>query len=775
MDAVPSAETVRHGAQTPPSTPTRCRPEQAPASEIPELLRPGSSQSDSRTSIVPTMTERLSWEITTPLPYLKGYQRQGSATEGYDELGRGAWSTVYCATEGFKVQPSPLPTPPTSPTSSPGKPVIDRLLAIKTAARRDGQKILYQEARVLTYLHSSPEASRFLVPFHGYDQASQSLVMDAVPLNLDTYARSCLEEARLNFSTRTMFDPVCGTSVWQSLATQLTNGLAFLHEASCIHGDIKPANVLLRPNGADLGEGFTALYCDFSSSCILDGPSGEDSEQSQQLTAVTADFASPELLSSLSNISALATTASDIYALAVTLAVAATGSSPYAGASMELHKLGMIREGRVLDFARLGEQGTRVMKGRLVERSPELKATKSGRRNSVDVMSFASVNDPHPESTSAVLPNEYPAKPSYKSFRKKYLKKRHGFKEKYRESNTLFEDEQRTTRIANRLLEQNDQLLDLLLDLNESKRIPAPLRYALSPTPSPSAVPSLEPDDPHPSSILQAAQSAASKLNHAYNLLSSGQISPARFSEISTQLEPILRNPTPLTTLFARTPHTTRESIPSDTLEHDFAPTDTTFLTSTHEDAYLNVLDAAISSSHSDTDAAVAALKKDAVPSVKDVHKDLSVRNPVSAYNWLRKHKPELFASMQLNDLSGIAGETGQERKPKPSPKPNTSHPGGGGSGSRGGGGNGKREKKSEVNLKPEPEMLDEEGNVIGGTAEGAPAPGTLPAKGGKRKRGEDDAYRPKGGSSRPGKRKRAGTGSGRGGRGTAGAEEGVT
>ncbi|KAI4178494.1 MAG: hypothetical protein LQ348_005590 [Seirophora lacunosa] len=371
MDAVPSApvtliiETARHGAQTPPSTPTRCRPEQAPASEIPELPRPGSPQSD---SIVPTMTERLSWEITIPLPYLKGYQRQGSATQGYDELGRGAWSTVYCATEGFKVQPSPLPTPPTSPTSSPGKPVIDRLLAIKTAARRDGQKILYQEARVLTYLHSSPEASRFLVPFHGYDQASQSLVMDAVPLNLDTYARSCLEEARVNFSTRTMFDPVCGTSVWQSLATQLTNGLAFLHEASCIHGDIKPANVLLRPNGADLGEGFTALYCDFSSSCILDGPSGEGSEQSQQLTAVTADFASPELLSSLSNISALATTASDIYALAVTLAVAATGSGPYAGASMELHKLGMIREGRVLDFARLGEQGTRVMKGRLVER-----------------------------------------------------------------------------------------------------------------------------------------------------------------------------------------------------------------------------------------------------------------------------------------------------------------------------------------------------------------------------------------------------------------------
>lgn len=133
-------------------------------------------------------------------------------------------------------------------------------------------------------------------------------------------------------------------------------------------GDIKPANVLLRPNGADPAEGYTPLYCDFSSSCILGSPNEEGSGQAQQLTAVTPDFASPELLSSLSNINAVATTASDTYALAVTLIVAATGSSPYAGARMELQKLSMAREGRVLDFARYGEQGTRVMKGKLVDR-----------------------------------------------------------------------------------------------------------------------------------------------------------------------------------------------------------------------------------------------------------------------------------------------------------------------------------------------------------------------------------------------------------------------
>ncbi|KAL8909075.1 MAG: hypothetical protein Q9207_000409 [Kuettlingeria erythrocarpa] len=305
------------------------------------------------------------------------------------------------------------------------------------------------------------------------------------------------------------------------------------------------------------------------------------------------------------------------------------------------------------------------------------------------------------------------------------------------------------------------QLLDLLLDLNESNRIPAPLRYTLSPTPSASAVPSLEPDDPIPPSRLSQARSASANLHEAHILFSRGQISPARYNEISARLDSILHSPTPLSSLFAQTPHTTRNLIAPDQLQHDFAPADTIYLTAAHEDAYLNVLDAAIASSHHDLDATFAALKKESAPSAKDNHKDLSVRNPVSAYNWLRKYKPELFASMHLND-PGIV-EPGHERKPKPSPKPNTSHAGG----TRGSAA--KRERKSEVNPKAEPEMLDEDGNVIGANLEAAAMAAT--GRGGKRKRGDDDAYRPKGGSSRPGKRKRAGTGEGRGGRGSGGGE----
>ncbi|KAL8942352.1 MAG: hypothetical protein Q9216_001734 [Gyalolechia sp. 2 TL-2023] len=365
-------------------------------------------------------------------------------------------------------------------------------------------------------------------------------------------------------------------------------------------------------------------------------------------------------------------------------------------------------------------------------------------------------------------PAEHSVKPSYKSYRKKYLKSRHAFKAKIRDSNTLFEDEQRTAQIADRLQEQVDQFLDLLHDLNASHSVSASLRYTLSPTPSPSAVPSLEPDEPHPPNPSRMnASTAASSLEEAHFMFSRGQISPARYQEIEAQLHPYIHNPTPVESLFTQVSHTTLQSVPLNTSLIDLSSENPTYLNSAHEDAYLNNLDSAIASSTStDQDIAIAiAPKKENHPqSVKDTNKDLSVRNPVSAYNWLRKHKPDLFASMQLSDL-GLA-EPGQERKPKPSPKPNTPHPKGGSS---------KRERPSGALLKPEPEMLDDEGNLIGGGLEGAGAP--VAGKGGKRKRGEDEPYRPKGGSSRTTKRKRAGTGGGRGGRpssgGGAGADEG--
>lgn len=105
--------------------------------------------------------QQLMWKNTVPRPYPKTYQLLGSAASGFEEYGRGAWSTVYCAIEtrdpSFAAPLTPPRSPPSSSPSCPiGLPGIHGLLAIKRPSRRDAHRILDEEARILTYLNPSP-------------------------------------------------------------------------------------------------------------------------------------------------------------------------------------------------------------------------------------------------------------------------------------------------------------------------------------------------------------------------------------------------------------------------------------------------------------------------------------------------------------------------------------------------------------------------------------------------------------------------------------------
>ena len=324
-----------------------------------------------------------SWEETRPRPPTKKYQLVGSSSSGYEEYGRGVWSVVYRAIESNSDSPPPtLLTPPTSPISTSAPTAnVKSVLAIKAPSRRDAHKILDAEARILTYLHASPHASNYLIPFHGYDEPAHRILMDPVPLSLESHVKAAAKTARANFSTATMFDPVIGTSQWAHFATGLIAGLEFLHSRSCIHGDIKPANILLRPSSdPDTANDYTPLYVDFSSSSIT--ASGISSEQ---VSALTPDYTAPELLNALKSGNAFTTPASDVFALAVTLLVAAIGESPYAAARTEVMKLAMCKEGKPLDFARGGEQGCRVAKNRDVSKVLESAVRKPETRWSVEV------------------------------------------------------------------------------------------------------------------------------------------------------------------------------------------------------------------------------------------------------------------------------------------------------------------------------------------------------------------------------------------------------
>jgi hypothetical protein len=271
------------------------------------------------------------------------------------EYGRGVWSMVYKAI----LSSSPLPSPPNSPGSLSARP--SQALAIKAPLHRGAEPVLYAEATLLTYLSTFPSSESHIVPFHGYQTSTSSIVLSAIPLTLITYVNKASSHARANFSTRTMFEPVLGTVAWLHLARQLISTLSWLHNtASVVHADIKPGNILLQPASSNSPFPYSALITDFSSSFLA------SSAPLSSSLALTTSFAAPELLTKNSTIAP--TKSSDVYSLACTLLAAATGDILIYPTQYEIQRLAMAREGKPLDFVRMGNQGTRVRKGGVVER-----------------------------------------------------------------------------------------------------------------------------------------------------------------------------------------------------------------------------------------------------------------------------------------------------------------------------------------------------------------------------------------------------------------------
>ena len=147
----------------------------------------------------------------------------------------------------------------------------------------------------------------------------------------------------------------------------------------------------------------------------------------------------------------------------------------------------------------------------------------------------------------------------------------------------------------------------------------------------------------------------------------------------------------------------------------------TTYLDAQHEDSYLAHIDAIINGDAPPAEPTIG----------KPVLSETTVSNPVSVYNWLRKHKPDVF----LQD----AGADKDKSEDKPAKTPGTSTPS-----------TSKRESRGVKRTSMATELLDDEGNLIGGPAE----PISKPKR--KRERDVDDAYKPKGGGSSSKRRKKS-------------------
>ncbi|KAL2009208.1 hypothetical protein VTN00DRAFT_7402 [Thermoascus crustaceus] len=311
-------------------------------------------------------------------------------------------------------------------------------------------------------------------------------------------------------------------------------------------------------------------------------------------------------------------------------------------------------------------------------------------------------------------PAAAPAKQSYKSFKKKYAKMKISFEKAMRDSEALIREELRIQDLSKRIQEQNDQLLEVLLEFNESLHVPPHLRYDLSVPGEPTALRSSD-EEITPASYDVASAKAA--LKEARAELASGEITPNDYRRLE---EAVKRSkafaPATQYTSLLQVPHTA--PAPTEKPTDDDLDTTLGYLTPEHETEYYLAMDAKLG----DAQAALQLSRAPEKPTFADREREAALRNPVSVYNWLRRNQPQVF--LQDNELASEK------------------------SGSRPTNLRSSKRASTQVRKEEVQDMYDEDGILL----DIGPTPGSSR---GKRKRDEDTGYRPKGGSGRGGRKKK--------------------
>lgn len=268
-------------------------------------------------------------------------------------LGAGLWSKVYELNSFPSLPSSSLSSPSNvsgrskflTPPSTPQKPThsftFNRALALKVATRPDALPVFHSEARILEHLQRQHDSEQYIIPFHGLSIRSQALLFHC--------ANHGTLESLITSSTSWSIERVL--SAFATIAPQLIRGLAFIHKAGVIHADIKPANILL--DETEDGH-ILARYADFSASSLtmLTGSQDEPSTPASAGTfGGTWDYMAPEQLTRDVALST-PTSASDVYALGITLLSLLVGGSPYEGVSANVFMLReAVKMGDSINFA----------------------------------------------------------------------------------------------------------------------------------------------------------------------------------------------------------------------------------------------------------------------------------------------------------------------------------------------------------------------------------------------------------------------------------------
>lgn len=330
--------------------------------------------------------------------------------------------------------------------------------------------------------------------------------------------------------------------------------------------------------------------------------------------------------------------------------------------------------------------------------------------------------------------------------RKKFRKMKLKFEQKMNQSNILYKQEQEAAETARRLAIENEsavcsiniccnadkdnsQLLDLLLDVNNSAQVPGHLRIDLSlEAPSASAVPSLISDSIPDKPVTAEAQAIVDQIRSELDAKLQAKMTNKPTKSLASLMATVLHAPFEIPTI----PYDLASAFPGlenpESISFDPEhPKPLTYLSPDDIDEYLANTDASL---NLPVGARLPAAPDNRrfPPHLSD--KDLQVRNPNSVYNWLRRHEPRIF----LQDGEGSEGSKSASGKP---------------GALRGAG------KRASIPAPSKPDAMEfvEEDGLGYDVSLG----GSIAKKDGKRKRTsiDDAGYRPKGGASRPVKKKK--------------------
>ncbi|KAH6604563.1 hypothetical protein Trco_006270 [Trichoderma cornu-damae] len=305
----------------------------------------------------------------------------------------------------------------------------------------------------------------------------------------------------------------------------------------------------------------------------------------------------------------------------------------------------------------------------------------------------------------------------YKSWKKKYRKMRIVFDRKMHECEELHKQEAKAAATVKRLAIENDRLLDLLLEVNNSPQIPPERRIDLSlEPPSDESAPCLPIDRDgrtHKDAAMKKLEQLLSDIPHS-TYGSAKESNSAFLADLSAP---------------------------------DGEPHPAHFLSADDIDDYIYLVDTGI-----DPESTAPTMAPLAHPAAHPPLNPLT-KNPTSVTNWLRKHAPKIFLQDGEthgdgdDEAAGAATATGgghaSARKPRGSAKTE-----------RGGGKAGGKSKKTgaAARISAAAERGDGDASMDDDGDFGATP---VAARSSKRKRDDDAGYKPRGSSSRPAKKKR--------------------